>query len=72
MRESEGERETYKDDLEEHLLVDLHELLVPLLDIGGLLAGVGVIISGGSGIAFVMTAPLDDLVEDGLVDLCEC
>jgi hypothetical protein len=27
-----------EDDLEQHLLVDLHELLVPLLDVGGLLA----------------------------------
>lgn len=60
---------TYKNDLEQHLLVNLHELLVPLLDIGGLLAGVGVIIGGGRRVELVMVAPLDNLLEDGLVDL---
>lgn len=64
----EGEN-TYKDDLEEHLLVDLHELLVPLIDVGGLLAGVGVVILGCRGVAAVMGAPLDDLLHDGFVDL---
>ncbi len=38
-----------EDDLEEHLLVDLHELLVPLLDVGRLLAAVGVVVVGGGG-----------------------
>jgi len=67
-----------KDDLEEHFLVDLHELLVPLLDVGSLLAGVGVIISGRWGIVLVMFAPLNDLLQDRLVDigngngLCHC
>jgi hypothetical protein len=61
--------ETYKNDLEEHLLVDLHELLVPLLDIGCLLAGVGIIIGSGRGIILVMFAPFNNLLEDGLVDL---
>jgi hypothetical protein len=28
---------TYKDDLKQHLLVDLHEFLVPLVDVGRLL-----------------------------------
>ena len=60
---------TYKNDLEQHLLVNLHELLVPLLDVGGLLAGVGVIIGGGRRVELVMVAPLDNLLEDGLVDL---
>jgi hypothetical protein len=27
-----------EDDLEQHFLVNLHEFLVPLLDVGGLLA----------------------------------
>lgn len=30
----------YQNNLEQHLLVNLHELLIPLLDLGGLLAGV--------------------------------
>jgi hypothetical protein len=50
-------------------LVDLHELLVPLLDIGRLLTGVGVIVGSGLGIVLVMFAPLDNLLEDGLIDL---
>ena len=29
---------TYEDDLEEHFLIDLHELLVPFFDVRGLLA----------------------------------
>lgn len=61
----------YEDDLKQHLLVDLHELLVPFLNIGGLLSGVGIIIGGGWGIVLVMLAPLDNLLEDGLVDLEE-
>lgn len=31
---------TYEDDLEQHLLVDLHKFLVPLINVGCLLAGV--------------------------------
>jgi len=58
-----------EDDLEEHFLVDLHELLVPLLDIGGLLAAIGIIILGGGGVVLVMLAPLDDLLEDLLIDI---
>lgn len=38
--ESFGKGITYQDDLEEHLLIDLHELLVPLIDVGGFLARV--------------------------------
>jgi hypothetical protein len=60
---------THEDDLEEHLLINLHELLVPLLDVGGLLAGIGVIILGGGGVIAVMLAPLDDLLENLLIDL---
>lgn len=37
---------TYEDDLEKHLLVDGHVLLVPVLDVGGLLARIGVVIGG--------------------------
>lgn len=63
------EPKTYQDDLEQHLLVDLHELLVPLLNVGSLLAGVGVIILGSGGVKFVLLAPLENLLEDGFVDV---
>lgn len=58
-----------EDDLEQHLLVDLHELLVPLLDVGGLLATVGVVVGRCWWVALVVLAPLDDLLQDALVDL---
>lgn len=61
----------YKNDLKEHLLVDLHELLVPLIDVGSLLAGVRIIVVGLSRITLVVNAPLDNLVENGLVDLVD-
>ncbi len=50
-------------------MVNLHELLVPLLDIGCLLAGVRLIVLGLGGIAAVVVAPLNDFAEDGLVYL---
>jgi hypothetical protein len=50
-------------------LVNLHEFLIPLLDVGGLLAGVGIIVLSWLGIVLVMLAPFDDLFEDRLVDL---
>ena len=61
-----------EDDLEEHLLVDLHELLVPLFDVGGLLARVGVVILGGRRVVLVLGAPLKDLLEDVLGNLGKC
>lgn len=60
---------TYQDDLEQHLLVDLHELLVPLFDIGSLLTGVGVVVVRCRRVTLVVNAPLDHFVEHGLVDL---
>ena len=60
---------THEDDLEQHLLVDLHELLVPLLDISGFLAGVRVVIGGGEGVILVVLTPLDDLLQDRLIYL---
>ena len=60
---------THQDDLEEHLLVNLHELHVPLLDVGGSLARVRIVIVGGGGVTLVMLAPLDDLPQDSFVDL---
>jgi hypothetical protein len=58
-----------EDNLKQHLLVDLHELLVPLLNIGCLLTRVGVIIGWGWRVVLVMFAPFNDLLEDGLVDI---
>lgn len=60
---------TYKDDLEEHLLVHLHELLVPLLDISCLLAGIGLVVGGSDGVVAVVLAPLNNLSQDCFVDL---
>ena len=58
-----------EDDLEEHLLVDLHELLIPLFDVGGLLARVGVVVLGWRWVVLVVLAPLEDFAEDWLGDL---
>ena len=58
-----------EDDFEEHLLVDLHELLVPVFDVGRLLARVGVVVLGRRGVVFVVLAPFEDLAEDGFGDL---
>jgi len=60
---------TYKDDLKEHFLINLHKLLVPFLDIGSLLTTVGVVILGSGGVVLVMLAPLDNFLEDLLIDL---
>jgi hypothetical protein len=60
-----------KDDLEEHLLINLHELLVPLFNVGGLLAGVGVVILGGRRVVLVLGAPLEDLLKHVLGNLGE-
>lgn len=59
----------HKDDFEQHLLIDLHELLVPLLDIGGFLAGVGIVILCLKGVVAVMVAPLNHLAKNSLVHL---
>jgi len=59
---------TYQDDLEKHLLVDLHELLIPLVDVRGLAAGVVIVTSAGR-VAFVVGAPFNHLAQNCLVDL---
>lgn len=59
---------TYQDDLEKHLLVNLHEFLIPLVDVGGLAAGV-VIVTGAGRVALVVGAPFDHLAQNCLVDL---
>jgi hypothetical protein len=51
-------------------LVDLHELLVPLLNVRCLLAGVGVVVTGRLRVVLVVFAPFEDLVEDLVGDLC--
>lgn len=64
-----GAKGIYKDDLEQHLLVDLYELLVLFLDIGGLFVGMGVVVIGGARIILVVVAPLNDLLQNGLINL---
>lgn len=59
---------TNQDDLEQHFLVNLHELLVPLVDIGRLATRVIVVASAG-GVVLMVGAPLNDLFQDGFVDL---
>jgi len=58
-----------KDYLKEHLLIDLHELLIPLIDVCGFLARVGIVFVGLGRIGTVMLAPLDDFLENGFVDV---
>ena len=60
---------THKDDLEKHLLVHLHEFLVPLIDVGSLLTRIGVVIVGSDRVGLVVVAPLNDLTENSIVDL---
>ena len=61
--------QAHEDDLEQHLLVDLHELLVPIVDIGRFLARVGIVIVGRWGIGSMVDTPFDDLVEHHFVHL---
>ena len=58
-----------KDDFKKHFLVDLHEFLVPLIDICSFLTGVRVIFVCLGRVSAVMFTPLKNLLEDGLVDL---
>jgi hypothetical protein len=50
-------------------LVDLHKLLIPFLDVGGLLPSIGLLVGGLYRVVAVVLAPLDDLLENGLVNL---
>lgn len=59
---------TNQNDLEQHFLVNLHELLVPLVDIGRLAARV-IVVAGAGGVVLVVGAPFNDLFQDGFVDL---
>ena len=60
---------TYKYNLKQHLLVYLHKLLIPLINVCGLLPRVGIVIVGCLRIGLVVLAPLNNLVQHGLVDL---
>lgn len=59
---------TYQDYLKEHFLIDLHELLVPLVDVGCLAAGV-VVVTGAGRVVPVVGAPLDHLAQNRLIYL---
>ena len=63
---------TYEDNLKEHFLVNLHELLVPLFDVCRLLAGVGLVVLLLDGVVAVVLAPFDNFAEDSFVDLGVC
>lgn len=45
-------------------MVDLHELLVTRLNVGGFLARVGAVVLGKGWIMLVLGAPLEDLESD--------
>jgi hypothetical protein len=59
----------YQNDLKEHFLVDLHEFLIPLLNISSLLACVILLVLSGRGIISVVFAPFNNLAQDRLVYL---
>lgn len=60
---------TYEDDLEEHLLVNLHELLIPLLNVRSLLTAIVLVVGGLGRVVPVVLTPLDYLPKYGLVDV---
>lgn len=63
------ERKEYQNDFEQHLLVDLHEFLIPFIDICGFPAGVVVLVAGAWRVALMLCAPRNNLFQDGSVDL---
>lgn len=58
-----------EDDLKQHLLVHLHELLIPVINVRRLLARIGIVLLRGDWVVLVVLAPLENLAEDGLGDL---
>ena len=50
----------YKDDFKQHLLIDLHELLIPVVDVGGFFIS-GLILLFFNWIVFVMISPFKNL-----------
>ena len=60
---------TYQNNFKEHLLIDLHELLIPFLDVGCLLTGVGIIVVGRRRVSLVVFTPFNNFPQNSLVDL---
>lgn len=61
---------THKDNLKEHFLIDLHKLLVPLINVGSLLSRIRVVIGGRRWIGAMVLAPFNHFVQHRLIDLC--
>ena len=59
---------TYQNDLKKHLLVHLHELLIPFINISGL-ATVVIVITSARRVILMMITPLDNLLKDCFIDL---
>ena len=55
---------SYKNDPEEHLLIDLLELPAPLFDIDGLVAVVRLLVLAGGWIILIVFAPLDNFLKN--------
>lgn len=62
--EGSGGHSTYKNNLKEHLLINLHKLLIPLFNIGSFLAVVRLVLVGGGRVVAMVLAPLDNLAQD--------
>lgn len=61
--------ETYEDNLKEHLLINLHILLIPLLNVRRLFARVGLFFIRSLWVVAVVLAPFENLFEDRLLHL---
>jgi len=59
----------YQNDLKEHFLINLHELLIPLVDLGGLLPGLVLLLGRLERVTTVLLTPLDNLAQHRLVDV---
>lgn len=51
---------TYKNDFKQHLLIDLHKFLIPVIDVGGLFIS-GLVLLLFDGVVFVMISPFENL-----------
>jgi len=60
---------THENDLKKHLLVDLHEFLVPLVDVCCLLPAITLFLCRLDGVTTVLLAPLYDLAQHRIVDV---
>lgn len=58
-----------EDYLEQHLLIDLHELLVPIVNVGRLFARLGVLVGSRGRVILVVITPVQDLSQHRLRDL---